>query len=92
MPKTLVEMASEIVAAQASHTPMTSEEIANEMRRIFEVLQSLHALETDRADDDDVEAGQNCCRSIPSNAIGLSVWNARRTSSCCQTAIWRSTV
>ena len=55
MPKTLAEMASEIVVAQASHTPMTSEEIANEMRRIFEVLQSLHALETDRANDDDVE-------------------------------------
>lgn len=45
MPKTLVEMASEIVAAQASHTPMTPEEISEGVRRIFEVLHNLQSLE-----------------------------------------------
>jgi predicted transcriptional regulator len=46
MPKSLVEMASEIVAAQASHTSMGPEEISEGVRSIFEVLQSLHTLET----------------------------------------------
>ena len=45
MPKTLVEMASEIVAAQASHAPMNPEEISEGVRRIFEVLQNLQSLE-----------------------------------------------
>jgi predicted transcriptional regulator len=46
MPKSLVEMASEIVAAQASHTSMSPEEISEGVRRVFEVLQSLQASET----------------------------------------------
>jgi predicted transcriptional regulator len=46
MPKSLVEMASEIVAAQASHTSMSPEEISEGVRRVFEVLQSLQAAET----------------------------------------------
>ena len=45
MPKSLVEMASEIVAAQAGHTPMNPEEISDGVRRIFEVLQGLQTLE-----------------------------------------------
>jgi predicted transcriptional regulator len=45
MPKSLVEMASEIVAAQASHTPMSPEELSEGVRKVFEVLQSLQASE-----------------------------------------------
>jgi predicted transcriptional regulator len=45
MPKSLVEMASEIVAAQASHIPMSPEDISEGVRKVFEVLQSLQALE-----------------------------------------------
>ncbi|MCZ6876376.1 MAG: MucR family transcriptional regulator [bacterium] len=45
MPKSLVEMASEIVAAQVSHAPMNPEEISDAVRRIFEVLQGLQSLE-----------------------------------------------
>lgn len=45
MPKSLVEMASEIVAAQAGHTPMNPEEISDSVRHIFEVLQNLQGLE-----------------------------------------------
>lgn len=45
MPKSLVEMASEIVAAQASHTSMNPEEISEGVRRIFDVLQNLQSLE-----------------------------------------------
>lgn len=46
MAKSLVEMASEIVAAQASHTPMSPEEISEGVRRVFEVLQRLQSLES----------------------------------------------
>jgi predicted transcriptional regulator len=46
MPKSLVEMASEIVAAQASHTPMSPEELSEGVRRVFEVLQHLQASES----------------------------------------------
>lgn len=45
MPKSLVEMASEIVAAQAGHTPMNPEEVSEGVRRVFEVLQNLQSLE-----------------------------------------------
>jgi predicted transcriptional regulator len=45
MPKSLVEMASEIVAAQASHTPMTPEDISDVVRRVFDILQSLQSIE-----------------------------------------------
>lgn len=45
MPKSLVEMASEIIAAQASHSPMSPEEISEGVRKIFEVLQRLQAQE-----------------------------------------------
>ncbi len=50
MPKSLVEMASEIVAAQASHTPMSPEEISEVVRRVFDILQSLQAIEAGQAD------------------------------------------
>jgi predicted transcriptional regulator len=49
MPKSLVEMASEIVAAQASHIPMSPEDISDGVRKVFEVLQTLQALETGMA-------------------------------------------
>jgi predicted transcriptional regulator len=45
MPKSLVEMVSEIIAAQASHTSMSPEDIAEGARQVFDVLQSLQALE-----------------------------------------------
>ncbi len=41
MSKSLVEMAVEIVTAQASHTAMSLEEIAEGVRRVFETLQML---------------------------------------------------
>ena len=49
MPKSLVEMASEIVAAQASHTPMTPEEISDVVRRVFDILQNLQSIESGQA-------------------------------------------
>jgi predicted transcriptional regulator len=45
MPKSLVEMASEIVAAQASHTAMSPEEISEVVRRVFDILQKLQSIE-----------------------------------------------
>lgn len=56
MPKTLVEMASEIVAAQAGHTPMTPEEISEGVRRIFEVLQNLQSVEAGLTGDSEVDS------------------------------------
>ncbi len=49
MPKSLVEMASEIVTAQASHVPMTPDDISEGVRKVFEVLQSLQGLEAGKA-------------------------------------------
>ena len=45
MAKLLIELASGITAAQASHAPMTSAEISDEVRYIYKVLQELQTLE-----------------------------------------------
>jgi predicted transcriptional regulator len=58
MPKSLVEMASEIVAAQASHIPMSPEDISDGVRKVFEVLQTLQALEAGMAGGLDFESAQ----------------------------------
>jgi predicted transcriptional regulator len=58
MPKSLVEMASEIVAAQASHIPMSPEDISDGVRKVFEVLQTLQSLETGMAGGLDFESAQ----------------------------------
>jgi predicted transcriptional regulator len=51
MPKSLVEMASEIVAAQASRTEMSTEEISDVVCRVFESLKSLQAMEAGQAEN-----------------------------------------
>jgi predicted transcriptional regulator len=56
MPKSLVEMASEIVAAQASHIPMSPEDISEGVRKVFEVLQNLQSLEAGMPGGIDIEA------------------------------------
>jgi predicted transcriptional regulator len=56
MPKSLVEMASEIVAAQASHIPMSPEDISEGVRKVFEVLQNLQSLEAGMPGGTDIEA------------------------------------
>ena len=58
MPKSLVEMASEIVAAQASHIPMSPEDISEGVRKVFEVLQSLQALEAGMTGGLDFDSAQ----------------------------------
>jgi predicted transcriptional regulator len=55
MPKSLVEMASEIIAAQASHTSMSPEDISEGVRKVFDVLQSLQALEEGMGSGDEGE-------------------------------------
>lgn len=45
MSKSLVEMASEIVAAQARHAPMSPEEISEGVKKVFMILQQLQTLE-----------------------------------------------
>ena len=45
MSKSLVEMASEIVAAQARQAPMSHEEISAGVKKVFAMLQQLQALE-----------------------------------------------
>ena len=58
MPKSLVEMASEIVAAQASHIPMSPEDISEGVRKVCEVLQNLQALEAGMSGGINLEASQ----------------------------------
>jgi predicted transcriptional regulator len=58
MPKSLVELASEIVAAQASHIPMSPEDISDGVRKVFEVLQTLQAVEAGMAGGLDFESAQ----------------------------------
>jgi predicted transcriptional regulator len=58
MPKSLVEMASKIVAAQASHIPMSPEDISEGVRKVFEVLQNLQALESGISGGMDLETAQ----------------------------------
>ena len=41
MSKSLVEMTVEIVTAQASITPLSTDEIAHSMRRVFQALQAV---------------------------------------------------
>jgi predicted transcriptional regulator len=46
MPKSLVEMSAEIVAAQASHAPLDPEEIAESLRKVFHTLQEVQQLDS----------------------------------------------
>jgi predicted transcriptional regulator len=66
MPKSLVEMASEIVAAQAGHTAMSPEEISEVVRRVFDILQKLQAIEAGQSDSYQSEATE---RMNPQDSI-----------------------
>ena len=44
MSKSLVEMCTDIVSAQAGHTPMSSEDIIESLRRVFRTLQEVQQL------------------------------------------------
>jgi predicted transcriptional regulator len=55
MEKTLVEMAAEIVQAQAGETRMTPEEIADALNKTYEALRSLKAKEGALAEEPAVE-------------------------------------
>ena len=44
MPKSLVEMCTDIVSAQASHTTMSSEDIVESLRQVFRTLQEVQHL------------------------------------------------
>ena len=44
MSKTLVEMCTDIVSAQAGHTAMSSEDIVESLRRVFRTLQEVQLL------------------------------------------------
>ncbi len=44
MPKSLVEMCTDIVSAQASHTTMSSEDIVESLRQVFRTLQEVQQL------------------------------------------------
>lgn len=45
MTKTLLEMAAEIVTAQATHTRMTLEELSGSLQKVFESLKTIKAKE-----------------------------------------------
>ena len=55
MEKTLVEMAADIVAAQAGQTRMTPEEIARALSKTYEALKSVKAKEEQLGEEPEVE-------------------------------------
>ena len=72
MSKSLVEMCTDIVSAQASHTPMSSEDIAESLRHIFRTLQEVQHIGDITEQDEGVPrdpqssiACQRIHRSIP---------------------------
>ncbi len=44
MSKTLVEMSAEIVMAQASHSPLTPDDIVDSLRKVFQTLEDIQQL------------------------------------------------
>jgi len=52
--KSLVEMCTDIVSAQASHTAMSSEDIVESLRRVFRTLQEVQQLGTTIDQDEGV--------------------------------------
>jgi predicted transcriptional regulator len=76
MPKTLLEMSTEIISAQARHKGMTLEEITDCLRVIFQTLREIQQVGngldiSDTADSDDALSylRQNPLRSIQRNQI-----------------------
>jgi predicted transcriptional regulator len=76
MPKTLLEMSTEIISAQARHKAMTLEEITDGLQAVFQALREiqqirngLDASESDDSDDSLSYLRQNPLRSIQRNQI-----------------------
>jgi predicted transcriptional regulator len=76
MSKTLLEMSTEIISAQARHKVMSLEEIADSLRTVFQALRDiqqvgngLDASESDDSDDSLSYLRQNPLRSIQRNQI-----------------------
>ncbi len=44
MSKTLVEMSAEIVMAQARHSPLTPDDIADSLRKVFQTLKNIQQM------------------------------------------------
>ena len=57
MPLPLVELASNIIAAQASRTCLSPEEISEGLRAVIGVLQRLEAMETEMTSNSDIGSG-----------------------------------
>ena len=66
MSKTLVEMASEIIAAQAHQAPMSPEEISAGVKKIFVILQQLQGLEASMPGS---SAGEGIGKLTPQDSI-----------------------
>ncbi|MBW1982078.1 MAG: MucR family transcriptional regulator [Deltaproteobacteria bacterium] len=76
MAKSLTEMAAEIVAAQASHAPMSADEINEALTKSFQALQSIKELEEKGergeeapVDDELAQLRANPAKSIQRNYI-----------------------
>ena len=66
MSKSLVEMASEIIAIQARHAPMSPEEISEGVKKIFAILQQLQGLEASMPGTSD---GEGIGKLTPQDSI-----------------------
>ena len=66
MSKSLVEMASEIIAAQARHAPMSPDEISEGVKKVFVILQQLQVLEAGMSGSSE---GEGLGRLTPQDSI-----------------------
>src|SRR6516225_8287679 len=87
MSKSLVEMCTDIVSAQAGHTTMSSEDIVESLRRVFRTLQEVQQLGGTEEGEEGMSRDPGT--SIP--AIKCSAWSAGRPSNSSRIATWLCT-
>lgn len=76
MMKSLLEMSTEIIVAQAKHKTMSPDEMADSLRTIFQTLQEMHQLGQDGEGNEETASGdslaylrRNPLKSIQRNQI-----------------------
>ena len=78
MTKSLVEMCTDIVSAQASHTSMSSEDIVESLRRVFRTLQEVQQLGGAVEPEEGMTRDPGTFYSAQSSAL-LGVWKGIQT-------------
>jgi len=69
MPKKLIEIASEIVQTQVSHTPMTAADITSSLRQVFSTLHELQRAESGQIELPKIQESAPAQALTPENSI-----------------------